>query len=481
MTLPYAYFTDGRASGIPIALWSCRGKRPSEGQRFELGFVPIEGAYVACVQVSERRASEPIRAEHVRYGRTNTVGWVVRRERDALGGEQDIPEARNPITDPPPTWFHRSDPVVFDVPEGRADRTLLYGLPNQRYRIFWTYDREHFERFADELEHAPERALDAWRAAVCVMEPFGSPTPLGGLDVLNEWERNALPRLLFPGERCGYHAGWYFKSEFTPAIFDVTPASFRALFACEWLQASCEQVVQKDADWPYLSSLAGVIRSAEGGAPIPDLAKKLPAGGEMGKRAGEMRAYVYECAKRGIRGRREIANAVRIGSEVSTTGFIPGLDGWRAAAAAIAEKTGLLHPALAHEAQLDQFYFPEETKAALVAYFDMYAMGFAHLHDAAPIAAHEAQVRDALGWIGQKQHALLDSFAHPQLMEDLALCVPSWDVELRLGSLIAITFTAPTWTCRSGCAASKPWRPKTRGPRCAPIWPGSARARTFWR
>ncbi len=433
MTLPYAFFTDGRASGIPIALWSCNAERGTAKQNFELGFAPIAGAYVACVQVSEGRASVPIRPEFIRYGRTNKVGWVVRRERDALGGEQDEPEARAPLVDePPPTWFLNTDPVVFEVPEGRADRTLLYGLPNERYRIFWTYDSVRFEQFASELEEDAARTLDIWRVDQYAMEPFGRPPTLGGLNFLSEWERGAVPRLLFPGERLGYHAGWYFKDMFTPAIFDATPASFRALYACEWLQWCCERLVQDEPDWPYLWSLAGVIRAAESGAPIPDLAKMLPAGGEMGKRAAEMRAYVYECAKRGIRARDRMVNAVTVGSEVSTTGLLPGLGGWRAAAASIAEEVGLVHPALAHEAHLDQFYFSETTKAALVAYFDMYAMGFDHQADAGPIAAHVAHIREALDWIREKQRTMLESFSHPQLMEDLALYVPPSDFALRL-------------------------------------------------
>ncbi len=427
MTLPYAFFTDGRASGVPIALWACQVKRATQWD-FELGFVPIQGAYVACVQVSERRASTAIRPEFIRYGRTNRVGWVVRRERDAVGDEQDIPEARAPIVDPPPTWFLKTDPVVFDIPEGRADRTLLYGLPNERYRIFWTYDREFFEQFATELEADAERALRVWEVPQYMMEPFGTPASLGGLDLLSEWERGAVPRLLFPGERFGYHAGWYFKDSFTPAIFDATPGALRALYASEWLQWCSERVVQEDRDWPYLWSLSAVIRAAESGAPIPDLAKQLPAGGEMGKRAAEMRAYLYDCAKRGIRSRQQVHDAVNVGSEASAGPF----GGWRRAAAWIAERTGLAHPALAHEAHLDQFYFPDSTKSALVAYFDMYSMGFDHQADAAPLALHDAQIQEALGWIRDKQDTLLASFSHPQLLRELTLHVPAADFATRL-------------------------------------------------
>ncbi len=74
---------------------------------------------------------------------------------------------------------------MFDVPEGRADRTLLYGLPNERYRIFWTYDRERFEQFASELEEDAALTLEASRVAAYIMEPFGTPTALGGLNFLN--------------------------------------------------------------------------------------------------------------------------------------------------------------------------------------------------------------------------------------------------------------------------------------------------------
>lgn len=430
MTLPYAFFTDGRASGIPIALWACKPKPGTLTKKFELRFAPIEGAYVACVQVSADRASVPIRPEFIRYGRTNRVGWVVRREREALGAETEIPEAREPLVDPRPDWFLRTDPVLFDIPEQKADRTLLYGLPNERYRIFWSYNRDLFDLFAGELEADPERALGAYGVSEYVMEPFGRPTPAGSLDFMDEYDHGAIPRVLFPGERRGYHAGWYFKEMFTPAIFDATPESFRALYGSEWLQWCCERIVHDDPDWPYLWSLASVIRAAEIGAPIPDLAKDLPAGGEMAKRAAEMRAYVYQCAKHGVRERDSILDALTIGSETSATRPFGG--GWRNAADAIAEATGMNHPALAHQQYLDQFYFPERTKAALVAYFDMYALGFDRQQDALPIAAHAVHIREALDWVHEKQKRLLASFRHDQFMRDLALHVPAPDFAVRV-------------------------------------------------
>ncbi len=426
MTLPHPLFTDGRASGIPIALWACNYKQGTLAKKFDFGFAPIVGAYVACVQVSDAQASVAIRPELIRYGRTNGNGWVVRREREALGAETDVPESRAPVLEPPPTWFLNTDPVVFDRSERHADRTLLHGLPNERYRIFWCYNEELFQRFVSEHDGDPLRALDAFQAGHYMVEPFGTPAALGSLDLMSEWERGAVPRLLFPGERRGYHAGWYFKDKFTLAIFDATPESFRALFASEWLQWCCERVVHNDPDWPYLWSLASVIRAAESGSPMPDLAKDMP-GGEMGKRAEEMRVYFYKCAKQGFAERDSIVRALSIG--------VGSNDGWRDAARAIEDETGLVHPAQAHTTHLDTFFFLDETKTALVAYYDMYALGFRSRPDTKAIEAHSAHVHEALAWVRKKQKDLLASFGHDQLIQDLGLHVQSSDFALRVALL----------------------------------------------
>ena len=178
MAIPqsYAVNTDGCASSVPIALWCARGERvdkPKEGEfPYEVHLEPVQGAYVACVRMREGQASTIIRRERdIRYGRTNSRGWVELRQRPALLSEceDDIPE--HPYQPADVDWsdvlvrMFAPHPVAFQQESPCADPRLLACLPNEDCRVFWCHHQELFTLFAEQLEaEDPHEVLDRWGA-----------------------------------------------------------------------------------------------------------------------------------------------------------------------------------------------------------------------------------------------------------------------------------------------------------------------------
>jgi hypothetical protein len=370
MSIPYACNTTGRASAIPIALWvsDLQLELGALDQRPRLSFKPIAGAYVACVQISDRE-SAPIEACDIRYGRTNEVGWVVMRELEALGEPDDIPPQPYRIAPAKPFWFlSPNDPVLFEVPDGQcADPSLLACFPNETLRIFWSYDKLSFLQFQEELQLDPNAALDAWGARTHKMEPFGEPAALAGLDLLSDepiesgrpnfTERQVAARLLFAGGRQGYHAGTYFEHYRTAAIFDATPVSFRALFLSEWLEWYTAQL-RADENWRTLFTALHVSAMAEQGGPVVRFEDQIRENirqtlGKMGGHDAEprifevladYRRYAHECAQVYARldsgdERNDLRRLYRRATAVMVSDRR-----WQDAAKALRAKHGLMHP-----------------------------------------------------------------------------------------------------------------------------------------
>ena len=224
-----------------------------------------------------------------------------------------------------------------------------------------------------------------------------------------------VTRLLFPGERRGYHWGRQLQDLRTAAIFDATPHTLRSLYAAEWLQAACERLVQDD--WPYLHSLLSVIGAAEAGSPIPDLAQQLPPEqGRVGEAVGALRRYLYGCAKHGYREYASIRDLVRIS--------VGHDQDWLQAADFVEAEYGLAHPAKG-ERNLDQFFISEAQQEALVAYFYLYATGFDHAHEKDVIQRHWESAKRAIGYITRRQRTLLQATNHADLVRDAFLFIPA--------------------------------------------------------
>ncbi len=479
MDLPYAFEIDGCATALPIALWCSEftagvlgeNKEPSTPCR--IGFVPVVGAYVVCIeeQALAVAASDPGKA--LRYGRTNDFGWVLMRTPDSVGAPDDVPRSgwrkkelppgglRGPAAGIPQseradadeladamdagvprprelTMFGPDDAVLFDLDMSEADSELIYVIPNQRYFLFWSYDQQLFENFVTEVQLDPRGALAKYEVGLHAAQPFLPHSSVAHLNAISDEERGGVARLLSKSDGEGYHAGWPVFDGCAAAIFDVTPAPLRALYLCEWLQWTCERMVHDDPHWPFLLALRSTIRAAEQGAPIPDLAKRMPSG-IRGKRAGQLRAYLHALASARMTDRGHVGALVDVWGESKLHGH------WREVADAMQQRYSILHPAQVqpprslqypgqveaepwerggpHGPDLRESRFSTDEREALVAYFDMYALGFRRAADAKALDAHLQHVERAIGWLQNQQKALLDSFDVVAFMRVLGLHV----------------------------------------------------------
>lgn len=271
MTLPspYACGIDGRASGIPLALWYTDYRQASPTSRFSLAAAPILGAFVACIRASHSQANRGITSADIRYGRTNTVGWVVQCALSDLGEADDVPPMPYKIAAAPAFWFlSDEDPVAFEPDSQCADPSLMYGIPNEDYYLFWSYERALFDEFVEQLEVAPHEAIQAWGLRSHTMQSFGTPVDIRDLDLLQDKEPELVSRLLLRGHRTGYHAGWHLKDQRTAAIFDATPDSLRALFLAEFFAwYAAEAVKRSGPDLAVLTRARGMVDAARKGSP----------------------------------------------------------------------------------------------------------------------------------------------------------------------------------------------------------------------
>jgi hypothetical protein len=462
MSLPYACETTGRASAIPLALWSTdlQIELGALDKRPKLSFRPIAGAYVACVQVSDRQ-SAPIEACDIRYGRTNEVGWVVMRELEALGEPDDVPPQPYRVAPAKPFWFlYPNDPVMFEVADGQcADPNLLACFPNETLRIFWCFDKASFLKFQKELEEDPNTALDAWGARTYKVEPFGEPASLPGLDLLSDepfesgrpnfTERRVAARLLFAGGRQGYHAGAYFEHYRTAAIFDATPASFRALFLSEWLEWYSAQL-RADENWRTLFTALHVSAIAEQGGPVLQFEEQIRqnikrtlarAGGDAAEprifeALADYRKYAHECAKVSARLDSGDERARLRDQYISAIDVRPSAR-WRENAESLRSKHHVIHPSFTGKHRdADLLLDAEDEQEPLIAYFDYYAEGLRCQADGLTARIREAKsaIDRAFEWIGQKRMRLLQEPSgarHDMLMRDIGLCTPV-DLDKRL-------------------------------------------------
>lgn len=440
---------------IPIALWSSEftpGTFPDDRAaqvRFKCAFRPVAGAYVACVRIADTTASLPVSAWKLRCGRTNDFGWVLRRERAALGAEGDVPRSGWQKTALPPggvadplaipadagvaaypdttdamdagvpavqdlSTFAPEDAAMLELDSSDANAEAVSVLPNEQYRIVWCYREQLFFRFLEKYRRDPLAALDEYQAATYVVEPFRAKAAVSQLRELSAHEQAFVARVTAGGPE-GYHGGWPSLNGMSAAIFDGTPGELRQLYLCEWLHWTCLHMVHNDPHWPYLLALRSVIRAAKSGAPIPDLAKEMP-NGIVGMRAAQMRGYLLNLAWSGWTGRRQVQEVIDVWGDSRTHAH------WRAVAEGLDERYGLRHPLrMEPPPPADEFRFTESERNALVAYFDMYALGVRRADDLDALDAHWQHVQQALGWLQKRQAALLASIDHVALMRAVGL------------------------------------------------------------
>ena len=473
---------------LPIALWRSdyepanTSERPEPRQPLKVSFLPVGGAFVACVRVGDGEVKLPLADWSLRCGRTNDFGWVLLKERAALGAEDEQPRsgwtkkplaapagvrsahARDAGVDDPGDepgdaedagvfrprlleMFGSNDAVMLELDAQDANAEALYVLPNETHRIFWSYDKTLFERFLQEFDSEPSAALERFEVPQYIVEPFRTGSAVALLRELSEVDQGFVARQLSSGIE-GFHAGWPSMDGMSAAIFDGTPAVLRTLYLCEWLHDSCLKMVRADPHWPYLHALRSVIQAANDGAAIPDLAARMPTG-EKGKRARQMRGYLHMLAEAGMDDRRVAADLIDVGGDSPLHGH------WVVLAKALAERYGIQHPAMlgrppseiaqpagsasssqgsvtaAERLNVREFHFSPDERAALVAYFDMYVLGFRQRSDAEALDAHWAYVERAIGWLEEQKFALLDAVGPTTLKRSLALHVPRSSLEYR--------------------------------------------------
>lgn len=457
MDQPYAFGVKGRASALPIALWcgdyaqGALATKQQPAQHPRIGFAPVSGAYVVCIEEQAVKSCEVDRLQALRFGRTNDFGWVLLREPGALGAPEDMPVSGWKKKELPPgglktpssratgdepkededvtdamdagvplprdlSMFGPDDAVLFDLDMHEANSELLYVLPNQHYYLFWSYDVLLFERFVADAERDLERAVTDYAVGLYVVQPFLPNAPVQRLGALSSQERGAVARLMSRPDGEGYHGGWLVFEGMSAAIFDATPAALRTLYLCEWLQWTCEHAVHDDPHWGYLLALQAAIRASQTGAPIADLAADLPQEGERAKRARQMRAYLHALAWAGMRDRTNAVALVDVWGESKLHGH------WRDVAEAVETTYTTRHPAQ-DAPDLRPFAFSAKEREALVAYFEMYALGFRHAADEAPLQAHLKDVQGRVVWLEHQQRELMSTIGSVQLMRTVALHV----------------------------------------------------------
>jgi hypothetical protein len=179
-------------------------------------FQGISGAYVMCRQ--ETRLGALISGlRWVRYGRTSLHGWVLERE------EEELDQA------PPPEH------------ELVAQRDVMRLLPDERYTLFWSCDRDHFMEVKAQigtggltLERAPGALVfELTRLAPRSLDELDLIPWLSEHHLLDRQAREILATHLLNPAR-GFVTQ---KPRTSPvASLDVTPEPLRALLLAEFLQ-----------------------------------------------------------------------------------------------------------------------------------------------------------------------------------------------------------------------------------------------------
>ncbi len=414
-----------RGSAVPIALWTTTyEQRPGKlGERFTLDFQPICGAYIAIAPSSEKLASVAISKAKVVVGRTNDVGWTVERTMATLGAPDDVPKAAVRRLPPPSVWFllQGNHPVKFERSQ-KAQPELIHGLPNETYRVFWTYDYSQFIAFFNDVEIDAQAAFDSWQANTITIEPFGKPASLRDLDLLTPQEVEAVSRLLLVGKRQGYHGGWYFEDATTTAIFDVTPQALKALYLCEWLEWYSAHL-REDRNWVSLLTAQHVTATAEQAGRVDEfdaearayMVRTITANiGGRGERDWrgfwDYRRYANECAKACARLDFEMQRVIRE-RYIESLKVYERTGKWLEAAETLRKQLNAEHPHFSGLFTTDQDLTLQEPAAwnPFIAYFDFYLAGMTFKQEGltANIRASEEQVTAAFGWIENHRRKLL--------------------------------------------------------------------------
>jgi hypothetical protein len=294
------------------------------------------------------------------------------------------------------------------------------------------------------------------------MEPFVTPPSRAGLDLLSDTpyepgsplytERQVATRLLFAGESEGYHAGVHFDDARTAAIFDATPASFRALFLSEWLEWYSAQL-RTDENWRTLLTALHVSSIAEQGGIVGEFEQQMRdnvrgrlilQGGEgVEERIFEVfadyRRYAHECAKvyAGLDATDDRSRLRDAFVDALSSARVRAADAWQAAARRISTDYGVIHPWQTKKYRDDDLMLDSrDEQEPLIAYFDFYAEGLRCKADGlvSRIQAAMPSVDQAFEWIAEKRRIAVQDPAHARhdmLMRDVGLHLPV-DLDLRL-------------------------------------------------
>jgi hypothetical protein len=450
---PILESTLTRVRALPIALWCTkyvedvdwcqRVHEQAQPQPRKMEFAPVHGAYVACIATSGSRTG-PWR---IRYGRTNDFGWVIQRELASIGDEGEplrsgwvcveqpvggvVPRAAAGDSEDAGVFkpsnlemFRDDDAVMAALDSSDANAGALYMVPNATYQIFWSYDRRLFDFFVRRYDIDPVVALEEFEVREYVARPF-EPLPETNFPAhLSSYEQGWVERLRSSGIE-GYHAGWPNNDAMSAAIFDVTPRTLRTLYLCEWFHEECVQLVQQSKDWSYLLTLRGIIEATRAGAVIPDLARSAPSG-PSAKAGLNMRLYLHALAGAGLDGRGVAASVVDVAAHSRSSK-------WRFVAESLHANpryAHLTHPATLPDyggCEFRDYYFTEEEQAALVAYFELYVLGFRYERDAEALDAQWNHIQEAVGWVLANAAKRLKTITHVQVLSAASMHVPKVD------------------------------------------------------
>ncbi|MFO0692443.1 MAG: hypothetical protein U0230_02700 [Polyangiales bacterium] len=374
--------------------------------------------------------------------RTNAAGYPLVRMLDRQGSlfPFSVSPVPNVYDDPPAIESTARDGWLSWDAEAPVDdeRLMTLGLvADESYAMFWTYDRETFDRVVEDLDGDHRAAFTRYRfsrlrhAARADIDPMAIPT-------LSACERDKVARLLFTNGEGGYflvqpdgaHAeqrAWQNTCR-SGVVFDVTPRALRGMYAAEWT-VRCAVHLRKATmeDWNVLTRMGNVMEACAAEAPVPELEREINASLLITPHAGLSLVHApYQRSTRTVPLARadeiDLVNRLRRyaqrcgAAEVERTVFrrailvSPEGEEWKAWATSIRDSHRIAHPW--HELGDRTFHgvrIVERAQAALLDYFDM--SRFAKLQGQAgldrEIARHRAAVEDAQSWVTARCREIL--------------------------------------------------------------------------
>ena len=331
---------------------------------FELELVPVENAYLVCVQHTVGGAAVPP-LQPLRIGRTNNLGWLIEREDADI--HAPVERARRDIGSSP-----FGVPLGESTPVPAQDQLLLDSL--ERRTLYWCQGKERFEALYRALRDAPHQPPAGFEGTGLVFLEI-EPDSLEGLELVDVQLRARISRYLLRGEQRGTVAETRAFREI--ALFDVTPPALRALYVSELVQWYTVQAMKKGMEhWKVLARIKNLADITAHNAPDADLDPLLKKLARPGSRARDVlehyRDFVWQCVMGGVE-KEDLRRALQIHATAPEDELLA----WRKFIEVMrdASKGRILHPCLHPNAIDEDRLLNAHHLQTLTDYHDVYKFG----------------------------------------------------------------------------------------------------------